>query len=75
MQPSIPTPPASEFMTIGEIARSLQLSTTTIWRHVRQGHIKAIKIGRSYRVRREDFDLLLATAVVIPRPSEEQATE
>lgn len=61
------TPPLSqerEFLTITDVAQMLHLSTTTIWRHVRRGDLKAIKIGRSYRIRRTDLDALLLAAEV-----------
>lgn len=51
-----------EFLTITDVAEMLHLSTTTIWRHVRRGDLKAVKIGRSYRIRRSDLDALLADA-------------
>lgn len=51
-----------EFLTITDVAQMLHLSTTTIWRHVRRGDLKAVKIGRSYRIRRSDLDALLAAA-------------
>lgn len=48
----------------------LHLSTTTIWRHVRKGKIKAVKIGRTYRIRQSDFeDMLQAAEVMVPSPS------
>lgn len=55
-------PPDREFLTITDVAQMLHLSTTTIWRHVRRGELKAVKIGRSYRIRRSDLDALLVAA-------------
>lgn len=58
---------ASEFLTIAEIARMLQLHPSTIWRHIRSGQIKAVKIGRSYRIRRAELNATLAAAEVMAR--------
>lgn len=57
-----PLPHDQEFLTINDVAHMLHLSTTTIWRHVRRGNLKALKIGRSYRIRRSDLEALLVAA-------------
>lgn len=62
MTVSAPVAQDREFLTITDVAQMLHLSTTTIWRHVRRGDLKAVKIGRSYRIRRSDLDALLAAA-------------
>ena len=62
MSLNVPSAGEREFLTITEVAHMLNLSTTTIWRHVRRGDLKAVKIGRSYRIRRSDLDALLVAA-------------
>lgn len=61
---TLPPAASTEFLTISDVAELLQLSTTTIWRHIRTGKIKAIKIGRSYRIRRTDLEAMLRAAEV-----------
>lgn len=57
----------TEFLTISDVAGLLQLSSTTICRHIRAGRIKAIKIGRSYRIRRADFEAMLIASEIEPQ--------
>jgi excisionase family DNA binding protein len=76
MAVTLSPPPDQEFLTITDVAQMLHLSTTTIWRHVRRGDLKALKIGRSYRIRRSDLDALLAAAEVnalAPTPAEQSS--
>lgn len=35
-----------------QVARFLKLNIATVWRYVRDGRLKAIKVGRLYRIRR-----------------------
>lgn len=56
--------PLAEFLTISEIAKMLHLSPTTIWRQIKRGELRALKIGKSYRIRRSDFEALLTSATV-----------
>jgi excisionase family DNA binding protein len=43
-------------LTPEEIASYLQVKPQTIWRMIRRGELPAIRVGRVYRVAREDFD-------------------
>ncbi|MGA2872554.1 MAG: helix-turn-helix domain-containing protein [Candidatus Dormibacteria bacterium] len=43
-------------MTVGEVAKSLRLSTTYVWREIRAGALPTIRLGRSVRVARADLD-------------------
>lgn len=45
-----------EIMTLEQLAEYLQVSYQTVYKMVRNGDIRAVKIGRSYRVRKEDVD-------------------
>jgi excisionase family DNA binding protein len=47
---------AIEFMTPQEVADLLKLNVMTIYEYIRIGALKAIKFGRSYRVRIKDFE-------------------
>ena len=50
----------SRFMTVGEVASVLRVSNMTVYRLINSGELPAVRIGRSFRVRSEDFDRYLA---------------
>jgi len=45
-----------EYYTIDELAIVLKISRRTIERQIKNGEIKAIKIGRQWRIRKKDFE-------------------
>lgn len=44
-----------KFYTVDEIASIIDLHPKTVRRFIREGKIKAVKIGRSWRISQEDF--------------------
>lgn len=46
----------SRFMTVGEVAAALRVSTMTVYRLINSGELPAVRIGRSFRLRAEDLD-------------------
>ena len=46
-------------LTIQEVAEYLQLTSETVYRYVRQGKLVATKLGRRYRIPRENVELFL----------------
>ncbi len=46
----------NEIMTISQVAKYLQISEITTYRLVQEGKIPAFKVGRSWRVKREDLN-------------------
>lgn len=50
----------SHFMTVGEVASSLRVSSMTVYRLINSGELPAVRIGRSFRVRTDDLDRYLA---------------
>ncbi|WP_044640570.1 helix-turn-helix domain-containing protein [Risungbinella massiliensis] len=44
-----------EVLTIAQVAKYLQISEMTTYKLVQQGTIKGFKIGRSWRVKKEDI--------------------
>ncbi len=52
--------PETRFLTVGEVAEMLRVSTMTVYRLIRQGEIPAVRVGKSYRLVKEDFDRYLA---------------
>ncbi|MDA8314406.1 MAG: helix-turn-helix domain-containing protein [Actinomycetota bacterium] len=50
----------SRFMTVGEVASALRVSSMTVYRLINAGELPAVRIGRSLRLRSEDLDRYLA---------------
>lgn len=46
---------SSELLTVKEVADYLRVSRVTAWRWCQQGVIPAFRIGRNWRIRREDL--------------------
>ena len=45
----------NELLTVKEVADYLRVSRVTAWRWCQQGVIPAFRIGRNWRIRREDL--------------------
>ncbi len=45
----------NELLTVNEVAAYLRVSRVTVWRWCQQGVIPAFRIGRNWRVRRDDL--------------------
>ena len=45
-----------ELLTINEVAKMLNLHEITVRRHIKQGKLKAVKVGRQIRIKREDLE-------------------
>ena len=50
----------ARFMTVGEVAAVLRVSTMTVYRLINSGDLPAVRVGRSLRLRSEDLDRYLA---------------
>jgi excisionase family DNA binding protein len=50
----------SELLTVKEIARMCRVHELTIRRHIAQGKLKAVRVGKSIRIRQEDVEAYLA---------------
>lgn len=44
-----------KFYTVEEIAKILKVSKMTIFRYIKSGKLKAVKVGQ-WRIKKEDFD-------------------
>jgi excisionase family DNA binding protein len=54
---------AKEIMTPEQVADYLQLNKDTVYRYIREGKLTASRLGRNYRILKENLDLfLLATS-------------
>ena len=45
----------NELLTVREVAAYLRVSRVTVWRWCQQGVIPAFRIGRNWRIRRDDL--------------------
>lgn len=54
------------WMSVQSAARELEVTTRTIYRFINDGKLAAYRIGRVYRIRREDLDSFLDDAALQP---------
>ena len=54
-------PERARFLTVAEVAGQLRVSTMTVYRLIKAGHLAAVRVGKSYRVREDDVDRYLAS--------------
>ena len=47
------------YLTYAEVERLYGLSRTTAWRAIRDGHLRAARIGRAVRISRESLDAFM----------------
>jgi len=48
-----------EFYLVEELAKKLRVSEMTIYRYIKAKKIKAYKIGKEFRIDKEEFDKFL----------------
>ena len=46
-------------LTMREAAEELRICERSVWQAIRDGHLKAAKLGRSVRIRREELERFL----------------
>jgi excisionase family DNA binding protein len=49
-------PEAHELLTVAEVAEQVRVSKMTVYRMIHSGELRAVRVGRSFRVRREDWE-------------------
>lgn len=52
-----------EILTLMEAANYCKKSRVTIWRWCQSGRLKAIRVGRVYRVRKSELDGLMGQSI------------
>ena len=57
--PTTPAPTSPPLLTVSEVAAALRVSTETIRRHVHDGSIRAVTIGRLMRIPAPELERLL----------------
>jgi len=50
---------ANDFYTAEELAKALRVNIMTIYRYVKAGKIKAYKIGKDFRIDKQEFSKFL----------------
>ncbi len=59
-----------DVMTVAQVADYLQLNKLTVYRYIREGKLPAIKLGRTFRIMREDIHWFLDAQRAAPeRPA------
>ena len=53
-----------EFYTAEELAKKLRVNIMTIYRYIKAGRIKAYKIGKEFRIDKNEFDRFLNKAKI-----------
>ena len=54
----------NELLTVSEVATYLRVTRVTVWRWCQAGKIPATRIGRNWRIHRDDLRRFLETSVV-----------
>ena len=48
-------------MTVGEVADLMMVSSMTVYRLIKAGDLRAVQVGKSYRIREEDINSFIAS--------------
>jgi excisionase family DNA binding protein len=59
-----PIPSTREFFTLAEVAEKLHVSKMTVYRNVKGRKLAAYKVGRDYRIKKEDLDSFISSLKV-----------
>jgi excisionase family DNA binding protein len=46
--------PMGRFVTVAEVAKQLRVSNMTVYRLIKAGQMRAVRVGRGYRLREDD---------------------
>ena len=57
-------PGISRLLTVAEVASVMRVSRMTVYRLIRRAQLKAIRVGRNYRVREDDLNEYLEAQAV-----------
>jgi excisionase family DNA binding protein len=49
----------AELLLLEEVAKKLRVSNMTIYRYIKKGKIRALKIGREFRIEEKEFQRFL----------------
>ena len=51
----------ARFLTVAEVADLLRVSSMTVYRLIEAGALRALRVGKSFRITTEDLDQFLRT--------------
>ncbi len=54
----------ARLLTASEVARMMRVSRMTVYRLIRGGSLRAVRVGRNYRVHEEDLTNYLASSAI-----------
>ena len=49
----------ARFLTVAEVADLLRVSAMTVYRLIEAGELRALRVGKSFRINEDDLDLFL----------------
>ncbi len=59
---------SGEMLTVEQVAGLLDLHKRTVRRYLREGKLKALRIGKQYRIAREDLEAFVGRPIMRPEP-------
>lgn len=54
-----------EYLTPQQVADALQLTVQTVYQWIKDKELPAVKVGRVYRITKEDFDKFLSDRATV----------
>jgi excisionase family DNA binding protein len=46
----------NDFLTVAQVAKTLQVHWQTVLNYIKNGKLKAVKLGKGYRIKKEELD-------------------
>lgn len=56
--------PRERLLTVSEVADHMRVSSMTVYRLIKSGSLKAVRVGKNYRIRANDLDSYLQSSSV-----------
>lgn len=56
--------PRERLLTVAEVAEHMRVSSMTVYRLIKAGSLKAVRVGKNYRIRTSDLDEYLQSSSV-----------
>ena len=69
-----PTPMSDKVYTVEQFAELVKLHPKTVLRFIREGRVRAVKVGRGYRILRSELEAMTGVALGRPRRSAVRVT-
>jgi len=62
--------PRERLLTVAEVADHMRVSSMTVYRLIKSGTLKAVRVGKNYRIRTNDLDAYLQSSSVTGNEAE-----